>query len=58
MNSSSTLLIDVSLQGKIEIIDLKEISNIENLFSDVFFQINKSNLKPSQEVIDRILGEL
>jgi len=58
MNSSSTLLIDVSLQGKIEIIDLKEIANLENQFSDVFFQINKSNLKPSQEVIDRILDEL
>jgi len=58
MNSNSTLLIDVSQQGKIEIIDLQEIINLDNQFSDVLLHIEKSNLQPSQQVIERILNEL
>ena len=58
MNSNSTLLIDVSQQGKIEIIDLQEIINLDNQFSDVLSHIEKSNLQPSQQVIGKILNEL
>jgi len=58
MNSNSTLLIDVSQQGKIEIIDLQEIINLDNQFSDVLLHVEKSNLKPSQQVIEKILNEL
>ena len=58
MNSNSTLLIDVSQQGKIEVIDLQEIINLDNQFSDVLSHIEKSNLQPSQQVIEKILNEL
>lgn len=58
MNSNSTLLIDVSQQGKIEIIDLQEIIELDNQFSDMLSRIEKSNLKPSQQVIEKILNEL
>ena len=58
MNSNSTLLIDVSQQGKIEIIDLQEIINLDNQFSDVLLHIEKSNLQASQQVIEKILNEL
>ena len=58
MNSNSTLLIDVSQQGKIEIIDLQEIISLDNQFSDVLSHIEKSNLQPSQQVIGKILNEL
>ncbi len=58
MNSNSTLLIDVSQQGEIEIIDLQEIINLDNQFSDVLLYIEKSKLKPSQQVIEKILNNL
>jgi len=58
MNSNSTLLIELSPQGNIEIIDLNELLFIENNFSDVFIHIDKMNKQPSQDVIKRILAEL
>ena len=58
MNSNSTLLIDVSQQGKIEIINLEEIINLDNQISDVLLHVEKLNLTPSQQVIEKILNEL
>jgi hypothetical protein len=58
MDSNSTLLIDVSKQGKIEIIDIKEVVNLDKQIADIFLDVKKSKLTPSQQTINKILNEL
>jgi|GEM_PF-5411150 hypothetical protein len=58
MSEISTLLIEITPKGKFEIIDLKELLNIESNYSDVFNFLDKFEIEPSKEVVNRVLREL
>jgi len=58
MNQNYTLLVEISKNKKIDILDLKELINLEDNLKTIFNYIDSLNLQPSTKTTNTILKEI